>query len=207
MRNGPICSFIISVIPTRQTAAGTLELGSGNRPTRPTSCAVFRRCRCSSETGRRRPARAGAAQPAGPSTVLHCSRSVRVAPQRSGARVMTTAPPTPLILALDVGTSSTRTILFDRDAQMVEGQEVKRPYRLRTTPDGGVEADADELVAIAADAIDEALRMAGPLAGSIAAVGISCFWHSLMGIDRDGRALTPVYSWADTRSEIGRAHV
>ena len=113
---------------------------------------------------------------------------------------MTAAPPTPLVLALDVGTSSTRTILFDRDAQMVEGQEVKRPYRLRTTPDGGVEADADELVAIAADAIDEALRMAGPLAGSIAAVGISCFWHSLMGIDRDGRALTPVYSWADTRS-------
>ena len=71
---------------------------------------------------------------------------------------MTAAPPTPLVLALDVGTSSTRTILFDRNAQMVEGQEVKRPYRLRTTPDGGVEADADDLVAIAADAIDEALR-------------------------------------------------
>ena len=29
---------------------------------------------------------------------------------------------------------------------------------------------------------------------------MSTFWHNLMGVDAKGRALTPVYSWADTRS-------
>ena len=109
----------------------------------------------------------------------------------------------PLVLALDVGTSSTRAMLFDRRGQAVEGVGAQTPYRLRTTPDGGVEADADTLVTVAAEAIDETLRRAGPLAAEIRAVGTSCFWHSLLAVDAseaDGRALTPVYSWADSRS-------
>jgi gluconokinase len=35
----------------------------------------------------------------------------------------------------------------------------------------------------------------------IAGVGISCFWHSLVGVGENGRAVTPLYSWADTRSQ------
>ncbi len=106
----------------------------------------------------------------------------------------------PFVLAIDVGTSSTRVMLFDRHGQAVEGVAAQTPYRLRTTPDGGVEGDADTLVVIAAEAVDAALRRAGPLARRIGAVGLSCFWHSLLLTDPDGRALTPVYSWADTRS-------
>jgi gluconokinase len=33
----------------------------------------------------------------------------------------------------------------------------------------------------------------------IAGVGASAFWHSLLGLDRKGRAITPVYTWADSR--------
>ncbi|MDP9372396.1 MAG: gluconokinase [Chloroflexota bacterium] len=106
----------------------------------------------------------------------------------------------PYVLALDVGTSSTRTMLFDRHGAAVEGLEVQTPYRLRVTPEGGVEGDAEELAAVAEGAIDELLRRAGPLAAEIGGVGISCFWHSLLAADERGRALTPVLSWADTRS-------
>ena len=31
------------------------------------------------------------------------------------------------------------------------------------------------------------------------AVGISCFWHSLLGSDRRGKLITPIYTWADAR--------
>ena len=112
----------------------------------------------------------------------------------------------PLVLALDVGTSSTRAMLFDREGRAVEGLETQTPYRLRTTPDGGVEGDADQLIDVAAAAIDETLRRAGPLVKQIAGVGVSTFWHSLLGVASGGcdggevRALTPVFSWADTRS-------
>src|SRR4051794_24703332 len=107
---------------------------------------------------------------------------------------------TPLVLALDVGTSSTRAMLFDRDGVAIPGLLAQTPVRLTLTPDGGVEGNADGLVEVAAGVIDEILRAAGSLAVQIAGVGVSCFWHSLMGVGPDGRALTPVYSWADDRS-------
>ncbi|HYY59413.1 MAG TPA: gluconokinase, partial [Pyrinomonadaceae bacterium] len=31
-------------------------------------------------------------------------------------------------------------------------------------------------------------------------VAVSCFWHSLVGIDSEGRAVTPLFGWADTRA-------
>ena len=43
-------------------------------------------------------------------------------------------------------------------------------------------------------------RRAARLEGPIAAVGASCFWHSLLAVDGRGRALTPVLTWRDTRS-------
>jgi gluconokinase len=117
-----------------------------------------------------------------------------------GGRGPRGAPETPLALAIDAGTSSTRAMIFDRHGVAVPGLIAQTPFELTMTPDGGVEGDADKLVAVAAAVIDEVLALAGPLAGEIGAVGISCFWHSLLGTDAEGRAATPVYTWADDRS-------
>ncbi|HEY7030881.1 MAG TPA: gluconokinase [Thermomicrobiales bacterium] len=106
----------------------------------------------------------------------------------------------PFVLALDMGTSSLRALLFDRSGRMVEGTDAQRKYDLRTTPDGGAEADAAALFALLLESIDGALAGAGPRAAEIGAVGASCFWHSLLGLDGNGDAITPVYYWADTRS-------
>ena len=32
-------------------------------------------------------------------------------------------------------------------------------------------------------------------------VAMSCFWHSLIGVDKNGEAVTPVLTWADTRAK------
>jgi len=99
------------------------------------------------------------------------------------------------VLALDIGTSSVRAMVFDRKGRPVAGKDSQRPYDQTTTADGGVEADAETLLDCAIGCLSE--LSSEP---SIAGIGISCFWHSLVGVGDSGMALTPVYSWADTRS-------
>jgi len=75
----------------------------------------------------------------------------------------------PLVLALDVGSSSLRVSLYDGTGNAIEGLEIKSTYQLDTTPDGGVEKDPDELFNITCQAIDRLLELAGPLASQIEA--------------------------------------
>jgi len=105
-----------------------------------------------------------------------------------------------LILALDVGTSSVRAVLYDALGRAVEGAESRTVYQMRATPDGGVEMDPDELFEITCRNVDELLRQAGELGRQICGVGGCTFWHSMLGVGEDGKAATPIYNWSDTRS-------
>ena len=106
----------------------------------------------------------------------------------------------PLILALDFGTSSVRALIFDRHSRSVSGSEEQLTYQLTTTSDGGAETDPRQLVVLVTRCIDGALTRVGGRAAEIAAVGTSCFWHSLLGVDEAGDAVTPLLTWADTRA-------
>ncbi len=105
----------------------------------------------------------------------------------------------PFILTLDIGTSSMRAMIFDVRAHALDGVEAQIKYEMRTTPDGGVEADADEMFHRAVRAIDEALARAGNPARQIAAVASDSLASTVVGVDAESRAVTPVYTWADTR--------
>ncbi len=108
-------------------------------------------------------------------------------------------PEPPYILALDVGTSSTRALLFDATGNTLPNVLAQRPYHLTTSNEGEVSVDPDALVAVVAQTIDDGLEMAGSLATHIGAVALDTFWHSLMGVDADNRPLTPLIIWEDTR--------
>ncbi len=108
-------------------------------------------------------------------------------------------PELPFILALDVGTSSTRALLFDAAGNALPNVLSQRPYQLTTTNEGEVSVDPDALVAVVEQTIDDALQMAGTQATHIGAVALDTFWHSLMGVDADNRPLTPLILWEDTR--------
>lgn len=101
-----------------------------------------------------------------------------------------------MILALDIGTSSARATLREDDGTPVPGGSAQAEYHARVTVDGGVEHDARHLLDAAASCIDAVL----PRAGDVAAVGISTFWHGLLGFDADGRPVSPIYMYSDTRS-------
>jgi gluconokinase len=104
-----------------------------------------------------------------------------------------------LVLTLDMGTSSTRALLWDADGHEVKGAGAQIPYAMRTTPDGGVEMDADTLVGHVAECLD-AFFKSYKQSGTLRAVGISTFWHSFIGVDSNGEPVTPLYNWADTRA-------
>ena len=107
---------------------------------------------------------------------------------------------TPLVLAIDLGTSSARVLAVDARGRVLAGSEAQLRYAIRTNVDGMAETDALPLFDLLVDAVDGALARLGPLAAEIAAVGFTSFWHGLLGLAADGRPATPVYYWADTRS-------
>jgi gluconokinase len=86
-----------------------------------------------------------------------------------------------MLLALDVGSSSVRAQLFDESGEPLD--------ELRQEKYDG--HDPDEIVELTRTVIN---GREGD------AVGASCFGHSLLALDRDGRPLTPVLGWRDTRS-------
>jgi gluconokinase len=102
------------------------------------------------------------------------------------------------VVALDVGTSSARALVFDESGECLPGAGRQEGYTETRGHSGRLgEFDADELVGVALDAVEGARRNAG---GDVAAIATSCFWHSLVAIDARGRPLTTVATWRDTGS-------
>ena len=108
---------------------------------------------------------------------------------------------TPFVLTFDVGTSSARALLYDAQARPIDGMAAQIAHEMTITADGGVFCDADALVERTANVIDDVLKAAGAHADAIAAVASDTFWHNVVGVDGDGAAITPLFTWADTRSE------
>ena len=109
-----------------------------------------------------------------------------------------------LILTLDVGTSSLRTMLYDTQGAEVPNAEVQIEHSVHATPDGGAELDPATLFKNTARAIDGILAQL-PRGDSIAGVATCTLWHSVLGVDAHGRVLTPLYTWADTRAAAAAA--
>jgi gluconokinase len=106
----------------------------------------------------------------------------------------------PLVLALDIGSSSVRAALHDRLGRAVKGTAAQVPYAWEMGPDGSVRLPSAALLDLVGQALDQVVAVAGSLTTEVAAVGVSCFFHSIVGLDGAGRPMTPVLSWADTTS-------
>lgn len=105
----------------------------------------------------------------------------------------------PVLLGLDIGTSGIRAALFDEQGGELEGASVRISSRQARFGDFGL-LDADDLVEEVADVLDALFARLYGSTTPVELMSVSCFWHSLMGVDEEGRATTPVFSWADSRS-------
>ena len=108
----------------------------------------------------------------------------------------------PLILSIDVGSSSVRAGFFDTEGASVKGTDSRRPHKFAFSAGSHAEANADALAGLVEACIDESLQRLTDLRpdSTVVAVSFCTFLHGMIGADREGGALTPVMTWADTRS-------
>ena len=104
----------------------------------------------------------------------------------------------PFVLGLDVGSTASRGGLYDARGLPIYGHKFKVPHTFTTGTDGKSTIDPDQVV----DEICEILDRCAPkeLAGKIGGVAIDTFSASLVGVGSDGHAVTPCYTYADSRS-------
>lgn len=102
------------------------------------------------------------------------------------------------VLALDLGTSSVRALVFDDRGVALPDVLARRPTSLEITDEGKAELDPDEVVAALGECLDE-LAGRGEL-DQVEHVATSCAWHSVIALDADGRRQTGALTWADTRA-------
>ena len=101
--------------------------------------------------------------------------------------------------AIDQGTSSSRFVLFDRDARIAALD--RREHRQITPRAGWVEHDPLEILRATREAIDGALASAGARASDIAAIGITNQRETTVVWDREtGAPIHNAIVWQDTRT-------
>ena len=110
-----------------------------------------------------------------------------------------------MILAIDVGSSSARASAYDDSGKTVADLFHRVSYEPAVGRDGTVEHDPHRLLDAVATCVDAVATRGDDVHArrrgrEIHAVGVTAFWHGLLGFDRDGRPATPIYMWGDTRS-------
>ena len=104
---------------------------------------------------------------------------------------------TPLYLAIDQGTHASRAIVLDGRGGIVASGE--KAIGLTRPQAGWAEQDPEEVVQSVRDAVTAAMKYVKR--GAIAAAGLASQRASAICWDRrDGRALSPIFSWQDRRA-------
>lgn len=104
----------------------------------------------------------------------------------------------PILLALDIGSSGVRAALFDESGCAIPGTAAQRVYG--DSQRDLATFDADVLLEEVSQTIDAVFADPRYFRARIELIALSCFWHSLLGVDDAGLATTPVFSWADVRT-------
>jgi gluconokinase len=103
------------------------------------------------------------------------------------------------VLSIDIGSSSVRATLYDRFGRQVPGIAARLAWEMRVGPDGKVEGEAGELLGRVYRCIDTALDQARDRAAPVAGVAVSTFVSNVLAVDPEGRAISPIFPYSDTR--------
>ena len=103
-----------------------------------------------------------------------------------------------VVLVLDIGTSFVKIGLFDTEANPIEDYQIKFEHWMTIKSDGTYIFDADESAELIERGIDELLNRANNF--EVISVSIDTMASTILGLDKSNNQLTPVYTYADTRS-------
>jgi sugar (pentulose or hexulose) kinase len=99
-----------------------------------------------------------------------------------------------LFVGLDVGTTSSKAVVFTRDGEPVASGRAATPW---TVTDSGAELDANALLDATKAAVAHALADCPP--GPIGGLGVASLAESGVLLDGRGEPVAPVIAWHDTR--------
>lgn len=102
------------------------------------------------------------------------------------------------IIALDLGSTSCRALLFDLEGRVSASSS--RPIGMVTPRSGWVEQEPASLLSAAETVVSEVAQAAHAAGGKVLGLSLCTFMHSLAALDGEGRFLTNLITWADTRS-------
>lgn len=103
----------------------------------------------------------------------------------------------PFVLAIDIGTTSTKALAVTQTGLVVNMQQAFYPTHFPFT--GHAEQDPNEILRAVKTCIQKVMESM-PANYQLAATSFSSAMHSLMAVDATGQPLTPLLIWADTRS-------
>src|SRR5690625_1718085 len=103
-----------------------------------------------------------------------------------------------VILALDLGTTSAKAVIFEQNGKIVA--EAERMVTSHYPKPGWVEQDPDEIERSAVEAIHDVITKSKVDSGQILTVSFSAAMHSLICVDENFKPLSRAIIWADGRS-------
>ena len=102
-----------------------------------------------------------------------------------------------LFVGLDVGTTTSKAVVFTEDGDPVASGRAVTPWTVTTS---GAELEANALLQAAKSAVAEALADCPP--GPIGGLGVASLAESGVLLDRHGEPVAPVVAWHDTRDDL-----
>ncbi|MBR6570904.1 MAG: xylulokinase, partial [Clostridia bacterium] len=103
------------------------------------------------------------------------------------------------LLGVDLGTSGTKTVLFDINGQPIASATVE--YPMYQPHNGWAEQDADDWWEATKSTVRTVLEKSGVDAADVKGLGISGQMHGLVLIDENGNSLCRSLLWCDGRTQ------
>ncbi|MGI2328165.1 gluconokinase [Planococcus sp. YIM B11945] len=101
------------------------------------------------------------------------------------------------MLGVDIGTTSTKAVLFDRQGNVMQQENIGYPLY---TPDiSTAEQNPEEIFQAVVSAVSAIMKGRDP--ESVSFLSFSSAMHSVIAMDEQDQPLTPCITWADNRSE------
>ncbi|WP_333657261.1 gluconokinase [Tissierella praeacuta] len=101
-------------------------------------------------------------------------------------------------VGIDIGTTSTKAILFDENGKMYG--KASKEYPINTPSPAMREQNIQEIFNAVITTLGEVSKLAKDLKGEISFVSFSCMMHSIIAVDENCNPLTECIIWADSRS-------
>jgi len=104
----------------------------------------------------------------------------------------------PLLLGLDLGTSSLKSAVIDASGQLLASAAQEFP--VHTPRPGWAEQNPEDWIGAATGTMRQSFADAGVDGAQVQGIGLSGQMHGLVATDKNGKALRPAIIWADQRS-------